>query len=221
MISKFDAIQGMFEEIASKLVDPINVYVIGGAALMHYGSKEATKDIDLVLSTKNEYELIRQVLKDLGFSSKTAPMTHQNFTLADWLTRDDFRIDLFNETICGKLKLTGRIVQRAKKLETINNLHVYVCSKEDIFVFKSITEREGDKDDCMALIKQGINWEIIFEELNQQIKETGYDIWITIVNERLEELSESGLTIPILKQTQALTEIYYQKLDEKQKVNSQ
>lgn len=217
MIYQFDSIQKMFDEIAPTLEAPTNIYVIGGAALMHYDSKEATKDIDIVLLTQKEYDLFRNSLLDLGFQSKIAPQTHRNFTLADWLTKDDFRIDLFKEVVCGKLKLSQRMAARAKELGKINNLTIFVCSKEDILLFKSITERAGDKDDCVTLIKQGVNWDLVFDELSKQIKETGYNLWVTIVNERLEELEELGLTIPILKQTQALTQIYYQNMEDKQK----
>jgi hypothetical protein len=212
MISKFDSIQGMFAEIASKLVKPANVYVIGGAALMHYGSKESTKDIDLVMKMQEEYEAIRNALLALGFESKLAPLTHQNFTMADRLVKDDFLLDLFNKVICKTLQLTERMEGRAIKTNQIGNLSVNMCSKEDIFLLKSITSRHGDKDDCIRLVKQGLRWDIILDELTKQIQEHGKEIWITYVHERLEELAEEGLTIPILKQTQALTEIYHEKI---------
>lgn len=212
MISEFEIIRKIFLEIDSKLDSPVGAYLIGGAALMHYGSKTATKDIDLVFQKTEDFIKVRKTLIDLRFSSKTTPMTHGNFTLADWLTRDDFRLDLFDKVICGKLSVTSRIAGRSTILIKLEKLNIFVCSKEDIFLFKSITERLGDKEDCIELIKQGVNWDTVFDELNNQIKETGADIWITIVNERLEELSELGLTIPILKQVQALTEICYEKL---------
>jgi hypothetical protein len=42
-----------------------------------------------------------------------------------------------------------------------------------------MTDRAGDLDDCKALLMRGINWNIIKEELLNQIKISGRDIWIT------------------------------------------
>jgi len=221
MISKFESIGEMFLEIDSKLDKPLKIFLIGGAALMHYGSKDSTKDIDIVLQAEEEFKELRDVLLKLGFLSKIAPITHQNFTLADWLSRGDFRLDLFNNVICGKLRLSQRIADRAKIFPKVGKLTVCVCSKEDIFLFKSITERDGDREDCITLVKQGINWDTIFNELNQQIGESGADEWITIVHDRLAELSQLGLTIPILKQVEALTEIYHEKLEKRSHESTQ
>jgi hypothetical protein len=216
MISNSDSIKGVFTEIAGKLSRPVSAYIIGGAALMHYGAKDSTKDIDLVLRSREEFDTLRKSLRNIGFMSKTAPATHKNLALADWLIRGDFRMDLFNEAVCGRLKLTERMSKRSIKTAQISQLSVFICSKEDIFLFKSLTEREGDKDDCIVLIKQGLDWSIILDELEKQIREHGDDIWITLINERLEELAEQGLIIPILKQTRGLTELYYQKLGQQQ-----
>ena len=55
MISKFKRIEELFYEIDENLTDKVNVYIIGGAALLFEGLKPATKDIDLILKDKDEF----------------------------------------------------------------------------------------------------------------------------------------------------------------------
>ena len=42
-----------------------------------------------------------------------------------------------------------------------------------------MTEREGDLEGCINLVQRGINWDIILEEIQTQIKQNGQDVWIT------------------------------------------
>ncbi|MDP6155916.1 MAG: hypothetical protein QF682_07245 [Candidatus Thermoplasmatota archaeon] len=46
-------------------------------------------------------------------------------------------------------------------------------SPEDLFLFKSITERELDLDDMRILVESGVNWDVIFHECQKQ---SGYKI---------------------------------------------
>ena len=40
------------EKVGSALTIPVNLYLLGGAAMIRYGVKAATKDIDVLLYTK-------------------------------------------------------------------------------------------------------------------------------------------------------------------------
>ena len=86
---------------------------------------------------------------------------------------------------------------------------------EDIFLFKTMTEREGDLSDCIALARMGLDWNAMIAELKHQV--SGNDIWITWVAERLEILQERGLIIPIMAEVAEMVEGYYNKLEKTMK----
>jgi len=48
MITEFEQISSLFNEISSFIKEDVDVYLIGGGALMYHKSKNLTKDIDLV-----------------------------------------------------------------------------------------------------------------------------------------------------------------------------
>lgn len=45
----------------------ITFYLIGGGALMFYGAKSSTKDLDIIVKSDNEYKLTKYILEKMGF----------------------------------------------------------------------------------------------------------------------------------------------------------
>lgn len=127
------------------------------------------------------------------------------------LEREDFRIDLFQKTVCWKFSVTNSMAKRAREYLILERLAVYLYSNEDVFLFKTMTERSGDIEDCISLAKRGVEWEIILDELKNQIRLSGQNIWITWVGERLGILADEGLYIPILGEVERFSEEYYEK----------
>jgi hypothetical protein len=88
-----------------------------------------------------------------------------------------------------------------------------LCSNEDIFVFKTFTEREGDLQDCISLAQRGLDWNAIVNEIQSQIHHSGEDVWITWIGERLDLLMEKGLNIPVIDQIDKLRDTYFEELE--------
>jgi hypothetical protein len=66
------------------------------------------------------------------------------------------------------------MIERCDQSFEYGNLHVHLLSLTDIFVFKSITEREGDLEDVALIAQQAdLDWEGIFEEIKTQEDRTG------------------------------------------------
>ena len=57
----------LFKLISRYLEQSIECYAIGGTAMMFYGYKNATKDIDLIFKTKKEMRLFIEAIKKLGY----------------------------------------------------------------------------------------------------------------------------------------------------------
>lgn len=70
MILKFEELNKLFEEIDNSINQKICFYLIGGVALLYQGIKESTKDIDIIVDSKNEFLLMEKKLKKLDFATK-------------------------------------------------------------------------------------------------------------------------------------------------------
>ena len=158
----------------------------------------------------------QKALIKLGFNPQIPGKKYSHMNINQIFQKEDFRIDLFEKEVCSKFSLTKEMMQRANTIFNLNNLHVAHCSNEDVFLFKTMTEREGDLDDCMSLIIPGIDWKIILKELQNQIKQSNQDVWITWVGERLDILEDKGLIIPIMNDLNKLRNKYFDELEKNQ-----
>jgi len=215
MISKFNQIEKLFKEINSTLKRKIRIFVIGGVVLLQQGLKPATKDIDLIVETREEFILLQNTLKSINFIVKIPNIEYKNMNLNQIFVRDDFRIDLFQKEVCGRFSISKDMMKRAVTALNLEKIKLAFCSNEDIFLFKTMTEREGDLEDCISLAQRGIKWNIILNELKNQIKQSSQDVWITWVGERLDLLEDKGLNIPIMKEINQLREKYFEKYEKK------
>jgi hypothetical protein len=213
MISDFKQIEILFEEINHNLKSKVHVYLIGGVVLLYQELKPATKDIDLIILKKQEFVTFEQALKAARFETKIPTGAYKKMNLSQIYIRNDFRIDAFHETVCRKFSLSKGMKKRAIKLFALSYLNLNLCSNEDIFVFKTFTEREGDLKDCIALAEKGLDWNVIINELQSQIRHSGEDVWITWIGERLDLLMEKGLNIPVINQIDKLRDTYFEELE--------
>ena len=213
MISDFKQIKQVFEETDKQLTSNINIYIIGGAALLYHGLKPATKDIDILIPDKESYNNLVKTLCSIGFSEKEPTETYKKMEINIILEKKDFRFDVFLQKVCKKIMLTKEMKNRAHSIIKMKHLTGFLCSNEDIFIFKSITERKGDLEDCIALAKRGINWDIVLKEVQSQIQHSGEDVWITWIGERLDILEDEGINIPIMKEINKLRDGYFEQLE--------
>jgi len=212
MILKFNQIEELFREVDEIIEQKINLYIIGGAALLFKGLKGSTKDIDVIVKNNEERLHLEEALRDIGFKGDRLTNEYKNLEITYILKREDFRIDLFMKKVCSTLSLSEGIEKRAEIIFSGKNLRVFVCSNEDILLFKAIARRDADIDDCIALARQSLDWQIISKEIKTQIK-NGKEIWITYLAEGLEKIEEKGIDIPIMKEVRDSYKKYMDKID--------
>jgi len=215
MIKSIEQIEGIFKEIEKVVQRKVKVYAIGGAVLVEQDLKASTKDIDLIVETREGFIGIQQALINIGFELKIPDEGYSHMNLSQIFQREDYRIDLFEKEVCGKFSLSKRMIERARTLINLNKVEILFCSKEDVFLFKTMTEREGDLADCESIVRAGVDWKTILEELKKQISYSGQDVWITWVGERLDLLEERGMAIPIMKEINELRVKFYDGLEKK------
>lgn len=213
MIADYRIIQGLFEEISKELEDSVRAYAIGGAVLLYLGLKSGTKDIDLIVESKQEFFSIQKTLKKIGFQPQIPGKGYARMNLSQIFQKDDVRIDLFEKKVCGRFSLSEGMKQRGKSIHNLRRLRVIHCANEDIFLFKTITEREGDLDDCLSLARTDMGWDQMLKELKSQIQKSKQDVWVTWIGERLDILQERGLIIPIKKDIDKLRDGFFESLE--------
>ncbi|MFT4309079.1 MAG: DUF6036 family nucleotidyltransferase [Candidatus Woesearchaeota archaeon] len=208
-MNDFIGITELLTEINSVLNHRVSVYAIGGTALLYRGLKSSTKDIDIIVGTRREYNELVMILRQIGFIPRIPDKYYSNMNLSQILVRDDYRIDLFEKSVCSKFMLSESMIARSDRIFGMDKLSFSLCSNEDVFMFKTMTDREGDLDDCMTIAYSSIDWSIIMDEIVNQIRISGNDIWITWIGERLDILVDRGIVIPIMSRINGLRRKYY------------
>jgi len=173
--------------------------------------KEATKDVDIIVETTNHLEELKRVFAVLGF--KTGPqLPLECKALTDAAVLVDsagMRIDIFFGTICNKLSFSSGMESRSELYGDLNNLRLFICSREDIFLLKSVTERSRDLDDMVTLYRKGLRKETLFEEClwQDEIDKEGR-IWESFLVLKIEEMEKKySIVVPWKEELRRIAEM--------------
>jgi hypothetical protein len=201
-------IEREFSEVGAKAKKRIEIFLIGGAGLAFYKLKEATKDIDVILKTKQEVKVLMKALKKLKYKSVRKLSTSYKkmgaFEIVE--NEDGLRWDIFHLQVCSALILSPKMVSRATWIHKEGNLNVLLASKEDIFLFKGITERALDLDDMRVIAESGLDWNVVLEECLYQSKTSGI-LWENALYQNLVDLREvHGIKSPVEKKLRQTAE---------------
>ncbi len=60
----------LFQKIGGKIAKPMNVFLLGGGAMVFRNQKNGTKDLDLVFENKQDADAFAKTLVELGFKQK-------------------------------------------------------------------------------------------------------------------------------------------------------
>lgn len=204
----------LFEIIGTELKERTECYVIGGSAMMFYGAKENTKDVDLVFLEKEDLEKVKKILEKINFRDKKELVKifrryedNKNRPIM-MVGKEGERIDLFFKEIIT-FEMSDAIVERVREAHEFNNLIIKVISPEDIILLKCATEREKDRFDALSLIKNfDINWNVIIDEAINQTKLESYlfPIYLYDFLEELKEDFKADIPRDVLKKIRKISE---------------
>jgi hypothetical protein len=199
----FDAryVDDQLRLVSEKLVDKTIMYVAGGTVMAVRGLKEGTKDIDVVVESAEDLGRLTKALVGSGYSkpNQSLEIAYQRMEARAILeNKDGFRWDVFERVVAGKFHLSPGMKSRARDYEISNQKQaVKFLSMEDVFLMKSVTEREGDLEDMAKIAQGGIDWDTIVRECAWQSNQTGR-IWESSVCESLRELrAKFGVSSPV------------------------
>lgn len=195
MFNKIELEQWL-DSIGQYITEPIKVFMIGGGALSFRNMKPATKDVDLVVKSKHDLDILSEAIIKSGFKQTTDFENEFYLTALAVFMKEDSRIDVFLKQIGKMLTLTQSMIQRAEHYKDYGKLSIYLVSNEDIFLFKSMTTRDGDILDCDSILAKGISYETVYEEVvNQSKQEHKWFFWVYESLCKLEE--HNNIRLPI------------------------
>lgn len=190
-----------FGKVGAKAKSKIEIFLIGGAGLAFFKLKEATKDIDVILKAKPEVKELMETLEGLKYKDvRRLPTSYKRMGAFGIMENEDgLRWDIFHLQVCNALVLSPKMISRATPIYKEGNLNVFLASKEDIFLFKGITERSVDLDDMRVIAESGLDWNVVFEECLYQSRTSGR-LWENALYGNLVDLREVyGVKSPIEK----------------------
>ena len=196
------------QKISEALPSKVEIYVIGGYALMVHSLRRMTKDVDIVFMDEKSMRTFTRAAKAVGFKGpEDLPDEYKALGSRNILDAPDgVRFDIFVVTVCDALSVSVSMFQRATILPVKDNLFLHIATPEDIFLFKSITNREDDLEDMARMVGPKFQWEIIEQEIHSQ-KESW--IWLNRVYARLLEFEEvKGISSPLIKRLEKDAEVY-------------
>jgi hypothetical protein len=189
------------EDLGKTLKQKVTIFVAGGAAMAFLGLKIATKDIDVIVRTNAEVSLLDSCLRHMGYAPPKTTLEHvQMKTSAILENSQGFRWDIFQQTLAGKLSLSDGMISRSQLFGSIGKLKLRILSKNDIFLLKSVTDRDLDLEDMRVIAESSVDWETIRKECQLQARNSG-QIWENALCEKLVELRKTrNITSPIEKE---------------------
>ncbi len=195
-------LQNEFEKLNGLLTENVTLYLIGGGAMSFRGLKDATKDVDVIVRTRKELKALETALKSAGYTVPCIRGPYKDMQASLILENDNgFRWDIFQNVVCNGFQLSEGMIKRTGPLISLEMLTVRLISPEDIFVFKSVTSREGDLADMYTLFMQVMDFEAIRDEVIWQNAHDRNFAWLAFFYDGLEEFADKySLSHPILEE---------------------
>ncbi|AKB36158.1 hypothetical protein MSSAC_1568 [Methanosarcina siciliae C2J] len=145
----------------------------------------------MLFSGQPELELTRNALLSMGYFVPCVRGAYAKMNTSVILENSDgFRWDIFVQVVCNGLQLSESMVKRSIELFSLEKISVYMLAPEDIFVFKSVTSRERDREDMYTLFTRGLDFDIIRDEILWQNEQDRSFAWIAFFFDGLEEFAD-------------------------------
>jgi hypothetical protein len=152
----------------------------------------------VVVKERWDFEVIVAGLKRQGYESRVEVIGDiKSFVLEK---KGAPRFDISVSQVCRGLVLSAGMTERSEQVKEYGKLKVYLLSPTDVFLLKSVTEREGDIEDAAVIVKKGeVDWKALMEEIEEQERATSTFFSFSVLDtvEILEE--RTGIKIPAMK----------------------
>jgi len=204
----------LFSDIGKHIARPTKIYLLGGENMRIKNLKAATKDCDIVVDNKKDFEILRDtIIKELKYERIVdTEYSQQDLRLYPdeiLIHPDRSRVDIFTKRIMKDMSLSDVMIQTADYVD-YGNLKVGILRNEYVFLLKAVASREGDIQD-MAMLAQGslnqprefehgkFDWEEVWREIIHQEKMNPIRNFTVDIFDQISFLAEqTGVVAPIL-----------------------
>ncbi len=184
--------------LSKQLNQNITCYAFGGNAMMYYGYKDETKDVDLLFETVDQRAEFIRILHNLGYSETSAVKIYVPEKLKDphlpiMLKRDESRFDLFVKKIF-QTNLSPNMKEDIFAIHEYKDkytLTVKVLRKEQLVILKAVTDRVNDFEDIKQIISKDthFDWNYLTDEVLWQTAHG--DGWVLLdMEETMQQLKK-------------------------------
>lgn len=203
----------LFREISDELEESITIYLFGGENMRIKSLKDSTKDCDIVVEDKDDFDNLAQILTNIGYARrlKTDYSDEDRRIKPDDIFEHEkkSRIDLFTSTIMQDLSLSSTMKEKAD-IRNYGKLNVGILRNEHVFLLKAIANREGDIQDMAALVTGSANtphelqhgsfdWEMVWDEILRQERISHTKDFTATIFDQISYLAEqTGIVAPFL-----------------------
>ena len=202
----------LLQDLGYSLERPVSIYLLGGENMRLKGLKESTKDCDMVVKDRTDFEAVTKALVRMGYSA-IAPAEHavddERLYPDDILEHSTLpRVDIFTKTVMGGITLTDSMTDSADHVE-FGNLRVGVLRNEHVLMLKAVAGREGDIQDMAALVRGSpgqpdgynhgaFNWKMVLDEAGAQGDNPEGDLPWALLDGLSYMEEQTGIRSPIL-----------------------
>lgn len=143
-----------FLNLIADLNEPLELFAIGGTAMVLKGIKESTKDIDFL--TNESHEKIRKLFKLAGLKEESPNKICNIWRL------DKSRIDLFYDGFIMGISFPDDWKELSEKIKEIGKIKLYILNWYDLIITKISRSEERDIDDIIKIIQsQNLDFEFL------------------------------------------------------------
>ena len=135
----------LFLQLIADLDEEIELYALGGTAMVIKNIKESTKDIDFM--TTINYETLKQFFELAGLKEK------DNSKLCNIWYLNKIRIDIFYNAFIMGITLPNDWKTISEHIRTIGKLKLYVLNWLDIIITKIARSEKRDIQDIIKIIQ--------------------------------------------------------------------
>lgn len=133
-----------FLNLLADLNEPLELFAIGGTAMVLKKIKEATKDIDF-LTTENQ-DKIRKMFNLAGLKEESQDKICNIWRL------NDIRVDIFYDEFIMGIPFPKDWKQLSEKIKEIGKIKLYILNWYDLIITKISRAEMRDMDDVIAII---------------------------------------------------------------------
>ncbi|OPY54951.1 MAG: hypothetical protein A4E49_00671 [Methanosaeta sp. PtaU1.Bin112] len=112
-ISRQEEVNELFEQLGQVLEHGVEALLIGGAVLLEFGLKDATKDIDVVCRSEEDKERLLAAAKSLGFEIVGPEKRHERLGVSWLAVKGGRNLDIFAQRISYDFDLSEAAPSRS------------------------------------------------------------------------------------------------------------